>query len=315
MLSIGIHASTWKAGRFGYALGGSIGAYSLVADCTTFATQSTAALASANLSLARRYPASFSDGARFGYTVGGNIGGGTPYSLVADCTTFATRSTAALASANLSLARDGLAGFSDGARFGYTVGGNIGGGTPYSLVADCTTFATQATAALTSANLSLARYGLASFSDGARFGYTVGGTTGANSLVADCTTFATQSTAALASANLSLARRYPAGFSDGARFGYTVGGFTGNNSLVADCTTFATQATAALTSANLSLARYGLASFSDGARFGYTVGGYADDYSLVADCTTFATQTTAALTSANLSLARYDLAGFSDYNV
>jgi len=169
MLSIGIHASTWKAGRFGYTVGGySATPYSLVADCTTFATQTTAALASANLSLARYALASFSDGARFGYTVGGNIGGATPYSSVADCTTFATQSTAALTSANLSLARQSLASFSDGARFGYTVGGYIGGATPNSLVADCTTFATQTTAALTSANLSLARYGLASFSDGAR---------------------------------------------------------------------------------------------------------------------------------------------------
>ena len=61
MLSIGIHASTWKAGRFGYALGGTTGALSLVADCTTFATQATAALTSANLSLARHGSASFSD--------------------------------------------------------------------------------------------------------------------------------------------------------------------------------------------------------------------------------------------------------------
>ena len=96
-----------------------------------------------------------------------------------------------------------------------------------------------------------------------RFGYTVGGDTGAASLVADCTTFATQATAALTSANLSLARNAVAGFSDGARFGYTVGGSTGTESFVADCTTFATQATAALTSANLSLARRLLASFSD----------------------------------------------------
>ena len=162
MLSIGIHASTWKAGRFGYALGGATGGYVLVADCTTFATRTTAALASANLSLARNALASFSDGARFGYTVGGSTGA---YSLVADCTTFATQTTAALASANLSLARYGLASFSDGARFGYTVGGNIGGATPYSLIADCTTFATQATAALASANLSLARNYFAGFSD------------------------------------------------------------------------------------------------------------------------------------------------------
>jgi hypothetical protein len=51
----------WKAGRFGYTAGGYTGANSLVADCTTFATQATAALASANLSLARNSLASFSD--------------------------------------------------------------------------------------------------------------------------------------------------------------------------------------------------------------------------------------------------------------
>jgi len=61
MLSIGIHASTWKAGRFGYTVGGITGSVSLVADCTTFATLATAALASANLSLARHGPAGLSD--------------------------------------------------------------------------------------------------------------------------------------------------------------------------------------------------------------------------------------------------------------
>ena len=61
MLSIGIHASTWKAGRFGYTVGGYAAANSKVADCTTFATQATAALTSANLSLERRGLASFSD--------------------------------------------------------------------------------------------------------------------------------------------------------------------------------------------------------------------------------------------------------------
>jgi hypothetical protein len=63
MLSIGIHANTWKAGRFGYAIGGLNAAYinQLIADCTTFSTRATAALTSANLSLARQSLASFSD--------------------------------------------------------------------------------------------------------------------------------------------------------------------------------------------------------------------------------------------------------------
>ena len=42
-------------------MGGYTGSNSLVADCTTFATQATAALASANLSLARYVLAGFSD--------------------------------------------------------------------------------------------------------------------------------------------------------------------------------------------------------------------------------------------------------------
>jgi hypothetical protein len=48
---------------------------------------------------------------------------------------------------------------SDGVQFGYSLGGDS------SATADCTTFSTQATAALASANLSLARYGLAAMSD------------------------------------------------------------------------------------------------------------------------------------------------------
>ena len=50
------------SGSYGYALGGNTGSVSLVADCTTFATRTTAALASANLSLARSGIAAMSDG-------------------------------------------------------------------------------------------------------------------------------------------------------------------------------------------------------------------------------------------------------------
>jgi phosphoenolpyruvate carboxylase len=102
-----------------------------------------------------------SDGVQFGYSLGGN-NNGNPL-VTADCTTFSTQATAALASANLSLARYRLAAMSDGVRFGYSLGGYYSGN--YQVTADCTTFSTQATAALASANLSLARYGLAAMSD------------------------------------------------------------------------------------------------------------------------------------------------------
>jgi phosphoenolpyruvate carboxylase len=94
--------------QFGYSLGGNNNGNPLVtADCTTFSTQATAALTSANLSQARDYLAAMSDGVRFGYSLGGDS------SATADCTTFSTQATAALASANLSLARYGLAAMSD----------------------------------------------------------------------------------------------------------------------------------------------------------------------------------------------------------
>ena len=100
----------WKAGVYGYALGGYTSAPVKIADCTTFATQATAALASANLSQARYDPTAMSDGARFGYALGGDT---TAPVTTADCTTFATQATAALASANLSQARRNLAAMSD----------------------------------------------------------------------------------------------------------------------------------------------------------------------------------------------------------
>ena len=298
----------WKSGVYGYSLGGNTGDISVITDCTTFATQATAALASANLSQARFDIAGFSDCAKYGYALGGFT---TVAVVTANCTTFSTQATAALTSANLSAARYALAGFSDGMQFGYALGGITG---PVA-TADCTTFATQATAALTSANLSQARYIIPGLSDGALYGYVLGGSIGTVVATADCTTFATQATAALTSANLSQARYGSATFGDCVKYGYALAGYAGGYVVTTDYTTFATRVTAALTSANLSVARAVLSGMSDGRSFGYSLGGNTGSLVATADCTTFATQATAALASANLSAARFGAAGFSDYNV
>ena len=81
---------------------------------------------------------------------------------------------------------------------------------------DRTTFATSATVASTVSNLSLARYGAIGVSDGAVYGYAMGGFSGAYVATTDRITFSTSATAARTVSNLSSTRGYLVGLSDGA---------------------------------------------------------------------------------------------------
>lgn len=302
----------FRQGRYGYILGGYTTSTEATVDCITFATQTTAALASATLTEARDNLAALSDGVRFGYTLGGSHTNNVATVVAtAECTTFATQATAARVSANLSLARMYCNALSDGTCYGYTMGGYYGA-SQNSAVADCTTFATQATAALVSASLTLARRGMSCISDGSRYGYALGGLAQHQT---DCITFATQVTASCDSAVLSSYRGYLAGMSGKGVGGYSLGGYTTTYVVTADKTTFATQVTAAVASANLTQARNTLACNSDGVCFGYAYGGSIPSAVATADCVTLATETTAALTSANLSQARLGVVGMADDNV
>ena len=188
-----------KVGK-GFFSGGSTGADSAVADRTTYATEVTAAVSGANLSVARRYLAAAGNASK-GFFSGGTTGSD---SVVADRTTYATEVTAAVSGANLSVARSVLAAAGNASK-GFFSGGSTGSD---SAVADRTTYATEVTAAVSGANLSLARNGLAAAGNATK-GFFSGGSTGSASAVADRTTYATEVTAAVSGANLSVARSGP----------------------------------------------------------------------------------------------------------
>lgn len=300
------------AAVYGYALGGYIGGYVATTDRITLSTSATAASTVSNLSSSRYFPAGVSDATIYGYTCGGETTGGG-VSAVSDRTTFSTSVTAASTVSNLSQAREDPAGISDGAAYGYILGGSTTGVGAAVTTTDRITFSTSGTAASTASNLSQARYEATGISDGSVYGYAVGGNTGATVATADRMTFSTSVTAANTASNLSGVRRSSAGVSDGAVYGYALGGWTTAAVSTSDRLTFSTSVTAASTVSNLSLSRMQGAGVSDGAVYGYVMGGTTgSSATTTTDRITFSTSVTAASTVSNLSAARYGLAGLSD---
>jgi len=200
----------------------------------------------------------------------------------------------------------------------YWQGGAIAGSISV-ITANKTDFGTETTSAVTSANLSQARFGVASVGNPATAAYTAGGTTSSPTQVAtaDKTTFSNDTTSAQTSANLSTARAEIAALSERSTKGYFAGGYTGNasgpNYTIIDKVTFSGDTTAAL-SAVLSQARGALAGISEGTSKGYFGGGDLTGSSSVktADKITFSGDTCAAQTSAQLSTVRDSLQGGSD---
>lgn len=290
---------------YGYTFGGYTGGpYVATADRTTFSTSATAASTASNLTQGRGFTTGVSDRSTYGYVLGGWSGAVV---TTAERVTFSTSGTAASTASNLSVAREANGGVSDGAIYGYALGGYTGAGA-YAVTADRISFSTSVTAASTVSNLTQARYAGAGVSDGAIYGYSLGGYTGSfvYTAVAERIAFRTSTTAASTSSNLSQARRTDAaGMSDNAVYGYVMGGTTGAVVTTADRITFSTSATAAITASNLSQARSYASGMSDGTVYGYIMGGDSGAYVATADRTTFSTSATAASTTSNLSQARW----------
>ena len=234
----------------------------------------------------------------------------------ADQIIYSTDTTTAQTNANLSLARSGLAGVSEGSTKGYFAGGLT---SVAQTRTDKLTYSNNTTVAQTTANLSQARSGLAGCSGEGTKGYFVGGASSTNNnsqvTTADKLTYSTDTTAAQASANLSQARYNLAGISEGTTKGYFAGGATNNAAVAtADKLTYSTDTTVAQTTANLSTATNAVAGCSGNSTNGYFAGGRTTSTIEVATAykLTYSTDTTAAQTSANLSQARQFLAGVSE---
>ena len=188
--------STPETPNTGYFGGGyAFGTYSTM-DKVTYASDTTAAVPGANLTVAR------SNLAATGNLTHGYFGGGATTSLM-DKVTYSSDTTASVPGANLTLARYWLAAT------GNTTHGYFGGGDPGSRsTMDKVTYSSDTTVAVPGANLTLARYGLGATGN-ATHGYFGGGespSTPQKKSTMDKVTYSTDTTAAVPGANLTVAR-------------------------------------------------------------------------------------------------------------
>jgi hypothetical protein len=197
----------------------------------------------------------------------------------------------------------------------YVLGGTNSFFSVFYAICDLMDTTAETSSAVSSANLSSARGGIASVGNPATAGYTCGGATTSSTLVAtgDKTVVATNTTSAVASSNLSGTRLYTAGLSERSTKGYFAGGQNTNITLngahvlaTTDKITFSTDTTSAAAGANLSQARGNTAGMNGSSAKGYWAGGETNGpvYQKTADKITFSGDTTSAQASANLSTAR-----------
>ena len=126
---------------------------------------------------------------------------------------------------------------------------------------DKVTYSSDTTAAVPSANSTVARFGLAATGN-SDAGYFGGGDNPSGWLsLMDKVTYSSDTSAAVPSANLTVARRQLAATGNSTA-GYFGGGRTPSTTAQMDKVTYASDTTAAVPGANLSAARYGLAASS-----------------------------------------------------
>jgi hypothetical protein len=305
-------------GKTLYSLGGCDAFQSTIyatCDKTDFNAETTSAKTSANLSQARYAAGAAGNPATAGYIAGGASTVST-YVATADKLLFGSDTTSAQGSANLSQVRAQLAALSERTTKAYFAGG-LTTGTPTVKVAtaDKLTFASDTSAAQTSAKLSQARAGVAGINGNSTKGYFAGGTTGGVANVvktAERIAFASDTTSALASANLSKAREMLFAGSDGSTKGYWCGGQTGAAVGTCDKIAVSTDTTSNIAS-GATISQYFGASGSDGVKL-LCLGGNNNTIGTQngGNKMTFATDTSAALGSGcNLSSARQGVAGVS----
>lgn len=277
------------------------------ADKTPFSTDTTTAVTTANLSLARSQIAPVGNPSVSGYYAGGRSSAAV---VTADKLTFSGETTSAATTANLSSSRAYPAGISERSTKGYYLGGSTSMGAPGAVTSETLTFSGDSASATASANLSAVRYSISGLTDGSTKGYVGGGQTGIGAYVAtsDKITFSTDTTAASTASNLTTARQAYMSLSDGSTKGYWAGGHTGSAMTICDKVTFSTDVCSTQTSAALN--QLGGGGCADGTN-GYTIGG---GFIPVGDCYkwTFSTDTNTALGSgSSLTVSRRALASIS----
>jgi hypothetical protein len=250
----------------GFVVGGITSAVQSVADRLSFATEVVSASTGANLTQARQGAAGVSERSTKGYFAGGETGAVV---TTADKIVFVTETTAASTASNLTQQRSYLAGMTQGSTKGYLLGGRSGTAANTNVATgNLLTFSTDATTAVTTANLSQARWGVGGFSDGSTKGFVGGGQSSNTAIVATGTkmTFSTDTQASITTANMSAVRRLYGAMASGSTNGYYQGGASTNGTTrttTGNRTVFSTETNAALTTTNLTTAKYIFSSVSD----------------------------------------------------
>jgi hypothetical protein len=275
-------------------------------DKLTYASDTTAAVPGANLSVARSY-AGATGNSNAGYFGGGFDGGNT--SSIMDKVTYSSDTTVRIPAANLSLTRYNLAAT------GNSTAGYFGGGgptpiTPEYSTMDKVTYSSDTTAAVPGANLSSPRWATAATGNSTN-GYFGGGYTPATVSTMDKVTYATDTTAAVPGAALSAAR-YGLAATGNSTNGYFGGGSGPGVRSTMDKVTYSSDTTSAVPGANLSVARQYLAATGNLTN-GYFGSGFTPGptASSLMNKVTYSSDTTAAVPGAALSAARYGVAASS----
>lgn len=183
-------------------------------DKVTFSNDTTAAQASANLSNVRGFSSGLGGGDTKGYVLGGGTNNTTVVVNTTDKLTYSTDVMAA--STSTDLPTQSMHGSTNQ---GFTKGYFLGGltGAAYTAAAYKITYSSDAIAAVTTANLTVATYSPFGMGDGGdNKGYSAGGFTGAlvRVITATKTTFSTDTTTAQTSANLTYVRGQGTSFTD-----------------------------------------------------------------------------------------------------
>lgn len=228
-------------------------------DKLTFSNDTTVAVSGTNLSQGRSQLAALSERSTKAYFAGGLIsGGGVVKSKVCDKLAFASDTSAATTSADLSSQRSGPSGLNGNSTKGYWAGGTTGGVFNAVVTSEKLTFSSDTTSAVSSANLSLARLNMQSGSDGSAKGYWFCGQSSSGGISnVDKITVSTDTTAATTSAAVGQAYAAASG-SDGNKL-FALGGDgrpSGAASTNGSKITFATDVSSALAAgSNLSQGR------------------------------------------------------------
>lgn len=236
----------------GYVLGGSTSGYSgpqNKAYKITYSTDVLSTVVTANLSLARTKAASVSEGTTKGYVVGGSTDN-TTFSSVGDKITFSTDTTAAATTANLTQARRGLMGLDGNDRRSYFVGGltNATIGTAVT-TAEKITFSNDATTAVTTASLSVAKaYSAGCMGDFYR-GYISGGSP--TTRTSQRINYSQEVVANVASADLDISITNGSGLNQSISKGYFAGGYSTGITRRAYLLNFANEVTSLLSATSL----------------------------------------------------------------